>query len=43
MDNIKQQLMEICKELRLPSIRKMIGDEKEFRDPKGAFEVLLLE
>lgn len=37
----KQQLLEICKELRLPSIRKMIQDGSEFHNQEEAFEVLL--
>ncbi|AIF42183.1 IS21-like element helper ATPase IstB [Virgibacillus sp. SK37] len=37
----KQQIIEICKELRLPSIRKMVQDEIDFKDPKQAYEVLL--
>lgn len=37
----KQQIIEICKELRLPSIRKMVQDETDFKNPKQAYEVLL--
>ncbi len=37
----KQQVIEICKELRLPSIRKMVEEENEFNKPNEAFEVLL--
>jgi len=37
----KQQIIEICKELRLPSIRKMVQDEAGFKNPKQAYEVLL--
>lgn len=37
----KQQLIEICKELRLPSIRKMVLDESSFREPNQAIDVLL--
>ncbi|RCW62175.1 IS21-like element helper ATPase IstB [Saliterribacillus persicus] len=37
----KQQIIEICKELRLPSIRKMVQDETDFKNSKQAFEVLL--
>ncbi|MFD1852254.1 IS21-like element helper ATPase IstB, partial [Oceanobacillus bengalensis] len=40
MDN-RQQIIEICKELRLPSIRKMVQDETDFKNPKQAYEVLL--
>lgn len=36
----KQHLIGICKDLRLPSIRKIIQDET-FKDPAQAFEVLL--
>ena len=37
----KQQIIDICKELRLPSIRKMVQDESNFKSPKQAFDVLL--
>lgn len=37
----KEKLIQLCKDLRLPSIRKMIKDESEFTNPKQAFEVLL--
>src|SRR5690554_1643801 len=37
----KQQIIEICKELRLPSIRKMVQDETDFINPNQAYEVLL--
>lgn len=37
----KEELIQLCKDLRLPSIRKMIKDESEFKNPKQAFEVLL--
>lgn len=37
----KQQLLDLCKELRLPSIRKMIQEESEFHNREEAFEVLL--
>lgn len=37
----KEQVIEICKELRLPSIRKMVQDETEFKSPNEAFEILL--
>lgn len=37
----KEQLIEICKELRLPSIRKMVRDETNFNKPNEAFDVLL--
>lgn len=37
----KEQLIEICKELRLPSIRKMVRDETDFKKPNEAFDVLL--
>ncbi len=37
----KQQLLELCKELRLPSIRQMIQEESEFHNREEAFEVLL--
>lgn len=37
----KQQIIDICKELRLPSIRKMVQDDSNFKSPKQAYEVLL--
>lgn len=37
----KQQIIDICKELRLPSIRKMVQDESNFKSPNQAYEVLL--
>ncbi len=37
----KQQIIEICKELRLPSIRKMVQVETDFKNPKQAYEILL--
>lgn len=37
----KQQVIEICKELRLPSVRQMIQDETAFNKPEIAIEVLL--
>ncbi|KEF37431.1 DNA replication protein [Schinkia azotoformans MEV2011] len=40
MDN-KQQLIDICKELRLPSMRRMVLDETSFQDSEQAFEILL--
>ena len=40
MDN-KEKLIQLCKDLRLPSIRKMINEESEFDNPTQAFEVLL--
>lgn len=36
----KQQIIEICKELRLPSIRKMVQNE-EFKNVDQAHELLL--
>lgn len=39
--NKKEQVIEICKELRLPSIRKMVQEETAFKNPKQAFDVLL--
>lgn len=40
MDN-KQQLIEICKELRLPSIRRMVLDDSSFKEPNQAHDILL--
>lgn len=37
----KLELIELCKELRLPSIRKMVQDEHVFKNQQQAFEVLL--
>lgn len=37
----KEQLVELCKELRLPSIRHMVQEETSFKNPDEAFDVLL--
>src|SRR5699024_1128136 len=37
----KERLIELCRELRLPSIRKMVQEEGTFRNPTDAFTVLL--
>jgi DNA replication protein DnaC len=37
----KQQVIEICKELRLPSIRQMVEDDTAFNRPEVAIDVLL--
>ena len=37
----QEQLIELCKELRLPSIRKMVQETSNFKQPDQAFEVLL--
>jgi hypothetical protein len=37
----KLQVIEICKELRLPSIRQMIEDDTAFNQPEIAIDVLL--
>lgn len=37
----KEQLVELCKELRLPSIRQMVQEETSFKNPDEAFDVLL--
>lgn len=37
--NKKEQLIEVCKDLRLPSIRKMVQEET-FKNPVQAFDVL---
>lgn len=39
--NKKEQLIEMCKELRLPSIRKMVQEETVFKQPEQAFDVLI--
>lgn len=36
----KVEVIEICRELRLPSIRKMVQDEASFKDPEQAYDVL---
>lgn len=36
----KEQIIQLCKDLRLPSIRKMIQDETAFTHPVQAFDVL---
>ncbi|RWR04035.1 IS21-like element helper ATPase IstB [Siminovitchia fortis] len=38
--NTKEQVVQLCKELRLPSIRKMVQEETEFKHPKQAFDIL---
>lgn len=35
------KLIELCKELRLPSIRKMVQDSSNFKDTDQAYEILL--
>lgn len=35
------QLIQLCKDLRLPSIRKMVQDTSNFNHPNQAYEVLL--
>lgn len=37
----KQRLVELCRELRLPSIRHMVQEETLFKNPDEAFDVLL--
>nr|MDK7631852.1 AAA family ATPase [Globicatella sanguinis] len=37
----KERLIELCRELRLPSIRKMVQEEGTFHNPTEAFTVLL--
>lgn len=39
--NKKQRFIELCKELRLPSIRRMVQEETAFKHPEEAFDVLL--
>lgn len=39
--NNKTELINLCKELRLPSIRQMVEEETGFNNPEEAFEVLL--
>lgn len=39
--NHQTRLIELCKELRLPSIRRMVQGANEFNDPDQAYEVLL--
>lgn len=36
----KAQVIQLCKDLRLPSIRKMVQEETEFKSSKQAFDVL---
>ncbi|WP_106494727.1 IS21-like element helper ATPase IstB [Lentibacillus sp. Marseille-P4043] len=35
------KLIELCKDLRLPSIRKMVQDSSNFKHPERAYDVLL--
>src|SRR5690625_1291731 len=39
--NNKEKLIHLCKELRLPSVRKMVQEEGTFTDPNQAYEILL--
>lgn len=39
--NRKEQIIQLCKELRLPSVRKMVQDETEFKEYTKALDVLL--
>ena len=39
--NKKEQVIQLCKDIRLPSVRKMVQDETEFTNPVQAFDVLL--
>lgn len=36
----KEQIIQLCKDLRLPSVRKMIQDETAFAKPSQAFDIL---
>lgn len=36
----KTEVIEICRELRLPSIRKMVQDDTTFNNPEQAYDVL---
>ncbi|MEI3615035.1 IS21-like element helper ATPase IstB [Pseudogracilibacillus sp. SO30301A] len=38
--NKKEQVIQLCKDIRLPSVRKMVQDETEFKNPKQAFDIL---
>lgn len=38
--NKKEHLIQLCKDLRLPSVRKMVRDETEFANSKQAFDIL---
>lgn len=38
--NKKEQVIQLCKDLRLPSIRKMVQDETEFTNTTQAFDIL---
>ncbi len=38
--NQQYKLVELCKDLRLPSIRKMVQDPNTFEKPEQAYEVL---
>ncbi|MGO4936487.1 hypothetical protein ACTQ54_02450 [Fundicoccus sp. Sow4_H7] len=37
----KERLIELCRELRLPSIRKMVQEEGTFYNPTEAYTVLI--
>lgn len=36
--NKKEQVIQLCKDLRLPSIRKMVQDETEFTNTTQTFD-----
>src|SRR5690554_4240965 len=38
---MKEQVIQMCKDLRLPSIRKLVNEETSFKHPEVAFDVLL--
>jgi DNA replication protein DnaC len=38
--NNKEEVVQLCKELRLPSVRKMVQEETEFKHPNQAFDIL---
>src|SRR5699024_2961800 len=37
---LKEQVIEMCKDLRLPSIRKLVKEETSFPHPEQAFKIL---
>src|SRR5699024_8370882 len=37
---IKEQVIQLCKDLRLPSIRKMVNEETDFSHPDQAINLL---
>ena len=37
---MKEQVIQMCKDLRLPSIRKLVNEETSFKHPEQAIKIL---